>query len=134
MTIEAATIGMLLGEPTLVAIVGDRVWPMARPQGSVLPAIVVTRISGNPEYAADGEGGIESGRVQIDAYGVSYTEAHSVADAIRTAVSARADLDIGPDYVLWSEIIYERDAREGGAKQAEYVFRRQTDIDVWLRS
>jgi len=71
---EEALIALLLADPTIAALVGNSVFPVARPEGSTLPAIVLHRIGGAPLNADDGEVGLENARMQIDCWTRTYTE------------------------------------------------------------
>src|SRR6056297_2968858 len=84
---EAAIIQLLLDAAGVTGLVGTRVYPTARPQGSAFPAVVVTRIGGAPEYASDGETGLQSGRVQIEVFGATYTSTLAVRNAMKTDLS-----------------------------------------------
>lgn len=128
---EAAVIQLLLNAAGVTGQVSTRVYPVARPQGSALPAVTVHRIDGGPEYAADGEVGLTNGRVQIDCYGRTYNAAKSAADACKAALSAVRDTTILTIDVRYIMVVFERDTRETGAKADEYLFRRQIDVDVW---
>src|SRR4030067_2432097 len=86
--VEAATIAYLLGDSAIGALINPRVYPLARPQGSAFPAIPLTRISGGPLYADDGEVGLLDARLQIDSYAVTYTAAKDLAAAVANRLSA----------------------------------------------
>src|SRR4030067_822710 len=79
--VETATIAYLLGDSAIGALINTRVYPLARPQGSALPAITLTRISGGPLYADDGEVGLLDARLQIDSYAVTYTAGKELGGA-----------------------------------------------------
>lgn len=129
---ESAIIQLLLDSAPVVAMVGTRVYPVERPQGSVLPAIVCKRIDGGPEYANDGETGLENGRIQLDIYASIYTNAMAVKRVVRTALSGVRDVTVLGVDVKFITVVFERDTKEGGANQAEYLYRRQVDVEVWI--
>ncbi len=131
---EKDLIGLLLANAPIVAIVGDRVTPLARTQGAALPAIVVQRIGNGPEYADDGEVGIESARVQIDCWAETYGAAKDLSGAVRDALSALADVIQGSTTFLYIVLEEERDLREPGGNAPEYLFRVSMDFLVWSNS
>lgn len=138
--ITAGVIALLVADATVHAQVADRIYPVARPQGSALPSVVVSRIDGGPEYADDGEIGLANGRVQLDVYAETYTACRAASNAVLTAFTA-VEADIAAGLTVLHDgvdfrslhVVFERDARETGGNEAEYLFRRQTDIDVWVQ-
>lgn len=129
---EAALINLLLSDVAIVAVVGQRIYPQRRAQGSVYPSIVSTRVSGQPQYADDGEVGLQNARVQVDSYAENYTDAKDLAQLVRTRLSAFSGVHAGIDfsYIMLDE---ERDLNEGGANAAEYPARVAMDFIVWTR-
>lgn len=84
--IVQAVIDLLLAEPTVAAIVGDRIFPRFMPDAVRFPALVVTKSGGAGSYDMEGDVGIESGRVQVD----SYTDQGAAAvSALNQAVRAK---------------------------------------------
>jgi hypothetical protein len=129
---EEAIIARLLADSGLAAIVGTRVFPGSRPQGSALPAVVMNRISGGPLYADDGEVGLEQARIQIDCWAESYGEAKLLARAVTACLSA-FDGTVGATTFEFIELENERDLREGGSDAATYPFRTALDFVVLAR-
>lgn len=128
---EAGIIELLLAGPAVSALVGTRVYPLSRPQGAPYPVITVQRITGAPLYADDGEAGLINGRVQIDCYGETYPDAKTLAAAVKTTLSAVADVTAGGVDFLYVLVEDERDIRETGSNQQDYPFRVSVDFDVW---
>jgi hypothetical protein len=129
---EADFIDLLLTNGGVAAIVGDRVWPVSRPQGSPLPDIIVTRITGGPEYADDGEVGLERTRIQVDMYAVNYTQVYALQAAVRATLSAFSGVHGSTDlsYITLED---QRSERGPGDNAAEYLFRISCDYIVWVR-
>jgi hypothetical protein len=69
---EEAIISRLLGDSSIAALAGSRIYPASRAQGADLPTIAIQRISGGPLYADDGEVGLQEARVQVDCWGDTY--------------------------------------------------------------
>lgn len=132
MTMEAALIDKLLTTPAITALVSTRIYPLKRLQASAYPSLVVTRISGAPLYADDGEVGLQNARVQIDSYAMSYSQAKDLAQVVRSTLSAfSGDHDgVTFSYIMLDE---ERDIQESGAGAAEYPMRVAMDYIVWTR-
>jgi len=86
---ETALIAKLLASAGVTALVSTRINWSRRPQGAALPAIVLHRISGIPDYHHSGTSGLVSSRVQVDCYGVSYGSAKAVARAVEAAITAQ---------------------------------------------
>lgn len=121
---------VLLGASAITSLVGTRIWPGSVPQGEALPSLVVNRISGRPLYADDGETGLEENRVQLDCYGLTYTDAEALRAAVQSTLSAYV-ADATFPYIL---LDVTRDMRDGGSKETEYPFRISMDFIIWYRS
>lgn len=74
----------LLGDATIVSLVGQRVYPTTLPQGATLPAIVYFRVGGRTEHRPQSQspGGTRNITVQVQAIGRNYDEADSVEAAV----------------------------------------------------
>lgn len=129
---EGALIDLIKTDMAIDAIVAGRVYPARRPQGVAYPSIVVTRISGAPGYADDGEIGLQQARVQVDSAAMSYTAAKGLAQAVRARLSAFEGVHAGVtfSYIMLDE---ERDLPETGANAAEYPVRVAMDFIVVTR-
>jgi hypothetical protein len=131
MSYEADLITYLLADASLTAIVSNRVYPQSVPQGAAMPAITVNTISGAPLYADEGEVGLDQNRVQISCYGDTYAVAKSVADAVRSRLSAKQDVTAGSTTFIFIMQDNEHDLRETGANAAEYRFFTVLDFIIW---
>lgn len=89
MKAEKAVIDLLLANAAVMALVGDRVWPMLIPEGSAYPCITVERISGTrligPLMAGADPGAVDA-RLQVTAWGSAYLSAKEAAEAVRIAL------------------------------------------------
>lgn len=129
--VETAVIDYLLAASAITAIVGTRVHPVSRPQGSALPCVVVTRISGAPLYADDGEVGLQDARVQVDSWAISYGAAKDLAKTVTDRLSAARDVSQSGVTVRYAMLDTEQDGRESGSDDFEYLFRVRQDYTVW---
>lgn len=129
---EGALIDLIKDDVAVAGIVAGRVYPVRRPQGSAFPAIVVTRISGQPLYSDEGEVGLQNARVQVDSMAMTYTAAKDLAQMVRTRLSGFSGVNAGIDFsfIMLDE---ERDLSESGANVAEYPVRIAMDFIVWTR-
>lgn len=130
---EEGLIARLLATSGVTNLVSQRVYPGRRPQGSSLPTITLSRISGAPMYTDDGETGLASARVQVDCWGTTYTSAKNAARAAIDSFSAYFGSSGGYtfQYVLLDA---ERDFSEPGADSAEYLYRTSLDFIVWYNN
>lgn len=127
-----ALIALLLSDPAIAALVATRIYPGARPQGSSLAALVLNKISGAPVYTDDGESALTSMRVQIDAWGATYTEAELLARGVKARLSGFVGIQGAIDFRN-TLIDAERDLRETGSNEPAYEFRTSVDFIVWYR-
>lgn len=128
---EKDLIALLLASTSVTAIAGNRVTPVARTQGDPLPAVVIQRISGAPEYADDGEVGLQNARMQIDCWALDYAGAKDLAAAVTQELSAKRDVTQGATTFIYILLDDVRDNREPGYGNPEYLFRTSLDFIVW---
>lgn len=120
---------LLLADAAVAASVGSRVFWVSRQQGSALPALVLNVISGAEGRTMQGPDSVWTGRVQVDCYGASVTDAKVLARAAVAALNGyRQDRFRG--------VFHEatRDGREGGSNEADRPFRVSVDFMVNWRA
>lgn len=120
--LEASIFTALTGASGVSAIVGSRVYPLVIPQGAALPAVTYTRISGPLEMSLSGGAGLESVRVQIDAWATSYAAVKDLAAELRSAMLSATAFQVAS--------VSDRDLFEDETS----VFRVSTDFTVWHRA
>ncbi|RZJ44972.1 MAG: DUF3168 domain-containing protein [Brevundimonas sp.] len=86
---EAALIAELLATTNLTALVGQRINWLRRSQGAALPAVVLHRIDGTPDYHLTAASGLVESRIQADCWGRTLAESLAVANAVEAALSGR---------------------------------------------
>lgn len=86
MTIRAGLNQYLTSKETLAAIVGTRIYPGARPQGSALPALGTARLSGAHAHYITGGAGRGDPRFMLDCMAETYAEADGLAEAVRNVM------------------------------------------------
>ena len=111
----------LLGSTALTAIVGNKVFPMVMPQGTLLPAVSFQKISGVPANCLYGPTGLEEITVQIDAWAMSLSVVKNMAKAIRAVMPTTG--------VTWgARLTMDEDLFDAEAK----VYRICMSYDVWF--
>ena len=75
--IESTVYSTLSGASAVSSLVGSRIYPLVRPQGDALPAIVYQRISTVPVNSLDGDSGLDEVRIQIACVAPTYAQAKS---------------------------------------------------------
>lgn len=85
MAIEAEIVSRLKSFTATATLVGSRVYPVVLP-AEVSPAVTYRRLSGTPELNVDGSIALTSVQMEISAWGNSYEQARTLADAIFSAL------------------------------------------------
>lgn len=112
---------ILLGQPGLAALVGERMYPQTLPQGATLPAVTYSLISGTTEGDSQDGPGVSRRRYQFDCWGATYSDATAVATALTTAVSGTRR--IGQASFVDNEV--------DGFEAETQRWRRIVDVMVW---
>lgn len=123
---EAALIARLLATAGVSALVSNRINWSRRPQAEALPAIVLHRIDGSPDYHTQGPSGLIESRVQVDCWGASYGAAKALARAIDAAVSG-ARFTQG---AIRFDAILIVDERDSTFDETTPIFRTSLDLMV----
>ena len=85
-SLEESIVTILTGNVALAALVGTRVEPAPKAQGSALPAISYTRVSTVAVHAHSGAVGLRRAWVQFDVWASSALSAQAVTQALHTAL------------------------------------------------
>jgi hypothetical protein len=96
MTVVERIRTLLIADISLAALVGARIYPQYIPQGSTLPAVVLTAVSDVPYTSFTGSSttDLRSVRLQVDSYATRYLDAHAVADAVDAVIANLASSDL----------------------------------------
>ncbi len=115
MTIGAALRAHLLADASIAALVVARIYPLRLPQKALMPAIVLTRISGlrfghlrgagslaRPRYQVDSWAQTHDGattlgslcRQRLDGFTGTWTDDESPATAVQVAVHFETEMDL----------------------------------------
>ena len=100
-----------------------------RPDGAGLPAVVLTRVSINPDYDQDGRGTLEATNIQVDVYDTTHSAAARILSAIRAELEAEATQD---------DTAFKRAYISAGPRTMRAddlgdlrTFRLSADFEVW---
>ena len=85
---EAVLWDTLVNNEGVHALVGEKVYPLVIPQGTVLPCITYQRLRSYPANTLSGASGLERVDLEIDVWANKYGEAKEVAKAVRAAMPA----------------------------------------------
>jgi hypothetical protein len=111
--------------------VGTRIYWGRRSQfASVLPALVLTRISGARDYHMQDASGLVSSRVQVDCFAETYTEAKQTARAVVNVTNAYTGTVDGVTFQHVA-ISGERDYDETESGANRHLFVTSLDLLIW---
>lgn len=127
---EQDLINQLLAQPALTAVVGQEITFDVRNPAAGLPALVLHKISGVPDYTTQGQSGLTPYRVQFDALGVTVVEALAVQRAVLLAIGQLAAPFAGIGFVLDQHADFSRDPAPD-ASGATDLFRQALDVRLW---
>lgn len=128
---EEELIQHLLACAPLNALVGQRMNWNKRPQGGVIPDIVLQKISDIPQYAFNEPQELWSSRVQIDCWGNTFLEAVNVSREVFSCLSGLKEELSGVE-IQGAFLIGERQSFEEGEATARY-HRVSQDFNIWYR-
>jgi hypothetical protein len=89
--IEKRIAAMLLTDTTITDAVGRRVTPVVMRQETELPALVYRRLDSAPGYTLAGRAGWRTVTLQIVCWAADYTEARTLAEAVRQLFDAYSE-------------------------------------------
>ena len=93
--IESALVKLLLADPAVSSLVGNRIRPLVLPQDEILPALTYQSISGVSAHGHSGKTGKEICRMQFDCYAPGYSTAKNVSKALCNALDGFRGLSDG---------------------------------------
>jgi len=77
---------VLAGAAPVTAICGQNIDSLVRPQAVALPSVTVQAIAVTPINGINGWYGLDGNLAQLDSWAATYTQAHELAAACRTAM------------------------------------------------
>lgn len=127
MTMETALRSRLLADGPVAALVRDRISWGVRPQGSALPAVVLTTVLADRSQHMGGFDGYRRTRMQVDCYAMSKATAVELREAV-LAVLVSEGAASGVTFLRPQNIsVLER----GEQAESGFIFREMIDLEVW---
>lgn len=115
---------LLKADPAVAAITARINWA-AHPQGQPWPALVLHLVGGGDDYDLGGVTGHGSARIQVDAWGDTYSDAKRLGRAVRALLSGYSGGRFQGVFLAGL-----REDREGGTNGADRPFRCSQDFLV----
>jgi hypothetical protein len=86
MYIEEALYSYLSTYSGLVSLIAKKIYPIIAPEGTVVPYVTYTRISGQRYHAFRSDSGMTNPIFQFSCFGTSYGNAKAIAAQLRAAL------------------------------------------------
>jgi hypothetical protein len=112
----------LVDQRVFTGILPQSVLSMLTPVGSGLGAISIYTVGGPDQVSHTGRSSLGRGRFQITCWGQSFTDANTIARAVKASSGRKVDDTLGP--ILW---IGRRDIHEPG----QNIYTVACDVAVW---
>lgn len=131
MDMEAALRARLKSASPIVALAGERIHWVDRPQGETGPAITMQRYGADRNYTHDGASDLHIGSVQIDCWGDTYAQAKTLEVAVIATVEPAgtvSNVQFGQSFLTGN---HDGEAEElpGGKRQ----FRRTLEFSIYWK-
>jgi hypothetical protein len=128
MTIGEYLRALLVGDPAVGAQVAARVYSEVLPQKPVTPAVVFTAVSGDEDATLDGQGGVATVRMQVDAWATTRKAATKLAIAVKTLLHEHTGGAAG----LEVQGIFVTTAPRWDFDDATGLYRTGQDFECWF--
>ena len=128
---EEALRALLVADAGVSAQVGTRIYWGRRSQStSVLPAVVLEKVSAPRDYHYTGPSNLIESRVQVDCFGETYAQAKTSARAVISALNGYSGTQSG---VVFQRISIENERDYDGQESAanRYLFVTSVDLLIW---
>jgi len=76
----------LTANPSLVALVGTRIFPVAAPQNTALPYIVYSRVSSTPDMVRGEAAPVRNHRYQVSVFAKSFADTEEISAEVFEAL------------------------------------------------
>lgn len=127
MSMETALRARLKDDVAVAALVANRIDWGVRPQGSPLPAIVLTIVADNRRQHMAGFDTFRSTRVQVDCYAATKAEAVQLREAVLDAIVPAA-VHSGVEFLrAFLNTVLDR----GEQTAAGFIHRELIDASLW---
>ncbi len=136
---EQAILKLLQDDGAVRGLVGNRIYPMAAPQGKLphetkKPYLVYRRISSRHEHHMEAASGLVFTMIQIDGYAGTYSASKKLADKVRLALDGyQGSVTVGSESLTIEECLLDGDS-DGYVPPTDArgvgVFRTMQEYDV----
>ena len=128
-----ALVSILVASSDVTSYVGSgtsaRIFPVQLPQGEKMPSIVYSRITELSDYHMEGDSGLATARVQVDAWGIRPDIASGLSNAAHDVLSGFR----GVQEEVEIQGVFHVNSREDFDASAE-LFRMSRDYMLWYRT
>ena len=107
----------------MTALCGGRIDFGGNEQGAPCPRIALWTIGDSEGHTLQGPDGLSVGRVQVDCYGLTYSQAKLASRAVRAAMDGYSGNGFQGVFLAGT-----RDTREGGTNEPDRLFRTSLDF------
>lgn len=119
---------LLVGDANLSALIGDRVYWVARDKEGGVPCVVLFVIDGPPDYHLNGPSGLVQSRVQANLYAETYTDVDALERAFMAAIVTADAATPVTDTIHALSIDNRRDLTD--TSQPDYLFLTTVDLMI----
>jgi hypothetical protein len=127
--IETAIYNTLMANAALVALVGDRIYPVIAPQDVAEPFVVYERLPTEMEYTQDGLADLQTARFRFTSSAMLYANCVSTDAAIRNALNVKGLL--GESSVSACGTFFEQP--DDAFSQEANLHSRTSDVDIQFK-
>jgi hypothetical protein len=107
MSEHAATLGLLMASSTLLAAVGERIYPDRLDDPPVYPAVTFQKMGGRGARGATANPGLMRASMQVTIWAESREDAVRIAKLVRKAMDRKRNVAVGD--VIVKDCFYETD-------------------------
>jgi hypothetical protein len=115
---------ILLANPGVFALVGERIYPENLQQASAMPAITYSTLAGADAVTHDGSFGLADLSINIDCWGSTYLQKDALFRAVMSALVGYSSGDVQGIFLIRRQDLYDDEPT---------LFRRSVGFSVWLK-
>ena len=131
MSLEKAVRSVLINDATVSGLVSTRMYPMRRPQGSALPAIVYQNVFSKQSESLETQSSVRRTRLGVEAVAATYGGTKTLRNAIESAlVNYTGTVESETIYSLRLESVVDLDESLSPGGQFG-AFRTIMDFVIW---
>ena len=118
----------------MVALIGDRVYPLRMPQNATLPCLTYQRIS-TPRISthdtSGATGDLTNPRFQFDAWGSTYASVKAINDQVRAALNGKTgSIGTAPSNITIRSALADNENPEYDPDSE--LYRSRSDYIIWI--